>query len=118
MAKRRRICCVVKSSKKNRVKKVVNLFDSIQNLNEFREKMKVSRKFLEKMWNNVIKDLTPVNNQLDSTPLEKQLDFTPVLNFKSDFKKVSTRQTIRRQRAQNRDAYFYKPKRKLAFGKI
>ena len=46
MAKRRRVCCVIKPTgwaNKNKLKKV---FDSIQNLNKFGEQMKISRQIL------------------------------------------------------------------------
>ena len=111
MAKRRRVCCVIKPtgwSNKNKLKKV---FDSIQNLNKFGEQMKISRQILADMWNSGLTDSTP------ATASKNDLDFTPVLNFKCDWKKASTRPSLRRQRALNRNAYFYKPKRKLAFGK-
>lgn len=105
--KRKRSTCVIKPSgwkrkllAKKSAKVPTQKNDSIQSMIQFRKLMKVSRKLLTEIW-------------------KENLNFTPILNVETEFsnKRVSTRPSVRERRLRNRNAYFFKPKRRLIFGK-
>ena len=106
--KRKRTTCVIKPSgwkrkllaKKSKKVQATQNNDSIKSITQLKKLMKVSCKLLTEIW-------------------KENMNFTPILNVETELsnKRVSTRPSVREQRLRNRNAYFYKPKRRLIFGK-
>jgi len=94
--KRRRTCVVKPKGWRRKVQLKKSRKEN--SLKELREKMKISRKILTELWNQA-------------------LDFTPILNLTKGWQRKSSAKSGKETKQKYRDAYFYKPKRRLVFGK-